>query len=67
MAQNATQIQRAVMEMEEEPGHVWYYAQYVQKDRALMELLIYSYLKLYLSNIQSSHTRSEPQLLEMKF
>ncbi len=43
MRQNITKIHRGVMEMEEESGHVWYYAQYVQRDggqkRALMQLL----------------------------
>lgn len=31
--QNTTKLHRGVMEMEEESGHVWYYAQYVQRER----------------------------------
>lgn len=32
MRQNTTKIQRGVMEIGEESGHVWYYAQYVRTD-----------------------------------
>lgn len=63
MRQNTTKIQRGVMEIKEESGHAWYYAQYAQRDggqkRALMQLLRRSYPQSYSLNIQSSHTRGD--------
>lgn len=53
-------IQRGIMVMEEESGHVWYYAQYVQKDRAQKNINAAIKILIFIKHTKFSHSQWTP-------